>query len=350
MTILPFSNFHVHTDEQNCKWIVSYADGEPYMDATALAWVCGVTHSEISNVANQTAKCPNPMRGIDLSNVVKIENPNKGKPLFGIPKEVCTQIHKYYAFDARGNEKRQRSKDLYHQMFLAGFAVFVYRMAGYEVKPKLKISNEPTSEQSKQYELNQQRLVFVNRLLNRMTLKVQFVDLFDFVKTWKLEHQDFFYDFERDCFKDKKYETYVPSIVNTTYAKVLGNNKKKICKLKDIPYNDSTIRDYLPPEAMEALLAVEAYMRQLVVVFGIEPMLALNKAMEMMAVDLRWGKVKFPLTWEKDICITCPPAMTEQAFRNRYLEEKARLEISIRDYLQAFVFKVSEPPVLRSQE
>lgn len=135
MSILPFSEFSIKQDENNCQWIVRSCDSAAFASQSALAWMCEVDEKPIYNTLKQTKDCPKALSGMNLSNTLKITNPNAGKPIDAIPADTCYEILYYYANEARGHEKRQRAKDLCRRMGKAGAAVFIYGMAGYKLTP-----------------------------------------------------------------------------------------------------------------------------------------------------------------------------------------------------------------------
>jgi hypothetical protein len=68
----------------------------------ALAWMCEVDRKPIYNALKQTKECPKALMGMDLSNALKISNPNGGLVIQAIPAETCYDILYYYSHEARG--------------------------------------------------------------------------------------------------------------------------------------------------------------------------------------------------------------------------------------------------------
>ncbi|MDF5717406.1 MAG: Rha family transcriptional regulator [Rhizonema sp. NSF051] len=203
----------------------------------------------------------------------------------------------------------------------------------------------PTQEQQIEHRRLLIRLEFVQRLIDRMDLKVQFVDLFDFIKEWKDANPQEFVD-DKGKFRDRKYDYYEASIVNSAYTKLYGNNKKLLCEKLGIPYeNEITIRNYMPVDAMQAMLCFEAHMRSLVKVLGEKPTDALPKAFAMLRNDMQWRSTDFPMRWEKQKSIATPPSWSAEQFKNRYLQERDAVNLKLADYARVFVFGQNSEPL-----
>lgn len=204
----------------------------------------------------------------------------------------------------------------------------------------------PTAEQQAEHQKLLLRLEFVKRLTDRMDLKVQFVDLFDFIKEWKEKNPQEFID-EKGKFRDRKYNYYEASIVNSAYTKLYGNNKKLLCEKLGIPYEDDiTIRNFMPLDAMQAMICFEGHLRSLVMVSNRKPTEALPDAFRMLQIDMKWRKVEFPMNWEKQQSIATPPSWSAEQFKQRYLNEQQEINLKLADYARVFVF--GQTPVSNS--
>jgi len=126
------AEFSVVEDDFGCHWIVGTKNNSSFASQTALAWMCETPQSGISKILKQGEECPKALLGIDLSNILKIKNPNDGRDIDGIPAVLCGHLLYYYAFEARGHEKRSRAKELCKAMLAAGAAAFIAKKAGYE--------------------------------------------------------------------------------------------------------------------------------------------------------------------------------------------------------------------------
>jgi hypothetical protein len=126
------AEFNVIEDDFGCTWIVQIQTQKCFASETSLAWMCEISQGEISNIARQSEKCPNALRAIDLTGMARIKNPNSGKDVVAIPALVCSEVLYYYAFEARGHEKRSRAKGLCKAMLAAGAAAFIAKKAGFE--------------------------------------------------------------------------------------------------------------------------------------------------------------------------------------------------------------------------
>lgn len=146
MNIVPFSEFSINRDENDCQWIVRQSDNAAFASQVALAWMCEVDRKPIYNALKQTTECPKALMGMDLSNALKIVNPNGGLVIEAIPAEICFDILFYYAHEARGHEKRTRAKELCRRMGKAGAAVFIYGMAGYKLTPTTAIQTSKPNQ------------------------------------------------------------------------------------------------------------------------------------------------------------------------------------------------------------
>lgn len=136
MAVLAFDNFVVREDN-GAVWIVRKKDGAAFASQMALAWMCEAPQPTISDIVNGNEKAPKALRDIDFSDIVRIKNVKAdgqaGLPIIGIPHNICRQVLKYYAFTAKGHEKRLRAKELYDRMADAGSKAFIYQMAGYRI-------------------------------------------------------------------------------------------------------------------------------------------------------------------------------------------------------------------------
>jgi hypothetical protein len=133
-------------DENDCQWMVRSCDNAAFASQTALAWMCEIDKVLISKLLRQGSECPKPMQDMDLSKLLKVDNPNGGRPLNAIPAETCYDILYYYAHEARGHEKRARAKELCRCMDKAGAAVFIYGMAGYKLTPTTNIQTSKPNQ------------------------------------------------------------------------------------------------------------------------------------------------------------------------------------------------------------
>jgi|GEM_PF-4336016 len=130
---LAMSEFDVVEDENGCQWIVRKSDKAAFASQSALAWMCQISQADISNIVRRSQKSPQGLRDLDLSNMGKVNNPNSGKDIDCIPADVCADIIYYYAFEARGHEKRSNAKALCKAMLRAGATVFIAMKAGHDL-------------------------------------------------------------------------------------------------------------------------------------------------------------------------------------------------------------------------
>lgn len=119
-------------EENGCIWIVRTDDKACFASQTALAWMCEVPQQLISDTVNKTSKAPKALLELDFSTTVKVKIPDSPNEVVAIPSNLCSEVLFYYAFEARGHEKRTRAKSLGRAMISAGAAAFIAKKAGYQ--------------------------------------------------------------------------------------------------------------------------------------------------------------------------------------------------------------------------
>lgn len=128
----PKQEYSIVEEENGCVWIVRLDDKACFASQTALAWMCEVSQPVISAIVGRDSKCPKALLELDFDGIAKIKIPNNPTELVGIPANLCSEILFYYAFEARGHEKRTRAKALGRAMISAGATAFIAKKAGYQ--------------------------------------------------------------------------------------------------------------------------------------------------------------------------------------------------------------------------
>ena len=164
-----------------------------------------------------------------------------------------------------------------------------------------------------------ERIQWCDRLLERMELKLNFVDVFDICRAWKVQPENANYFLkENGEFDYDKFEYYEAGLVNQEYAAVAGSSKKKLCEDLGIPYHrDITPRDFMPTHVMESLRFVEEMFGMFMSLQKMTPDDAMDEA-----VKFAKHKFRIPHSWERQKSITCPPAQTAEEFKDFYLQKR----------------------------
>jgi len=146
-SIRKFSDFQISNDDQHGSvWMVDRETQNAYINQTALSMLCEAEPHAISNIMKTPPKELKASIEKALNNITRIENPNGGKPYFGIPSDLASDILCYYAFIARGHENRQLAKHNVQIINKGGMKLFIMAQAGFTVKAKHVDDIEPISE------------------------------------------------------------------------------------------------------------------------------------------------------------------------------------------------------------
>ena len=137
--IVPFSQITA-IEENDRVVLVHKPTGKAYVNQTELARWAEVDESTLSGLSKALPDKLKAMRGegsSDSIGFVRFESPKNNEPWKCIEVNDAYDVVDYYAFEARGNEKRTNAKILVRQMGRAGATVFAYKLCGYQITPKL---------------------------------------------------------------------------------------------------------------------------------------------------------------------------------------------------------------------